>query len=114
MSDIYLLRDFAFVSDPAAIMWTDWVQFPAGFQLAQFVAVVKSREGVSGIDLELETSWDRDSVFLAPVSATTGAPATIVLQVLVNLGPWVRLRLTAVTGTQSQVNLSVYLTPKMR
>ncbi|MCC6649551.1 MAG: hypothetical protein IT348_00220 [Candidatus Eisenbacteria bacterium] len=113
MSVIYLLKNYAYASAPLAVMRTEWVRFPADFELAQLIVDVKSQEGTSGAVVELETSWDMDTVSLVPMTAlTTGTPIVSIRNITSAVGPLVRLKLTAVAGVQSVVNMNIYLTPK--
>ncbi len=112
MSVIYLLKNYAFASDPLAISRTEWARFPADLELAQLIVEVKSQEGASAAVVELETTWDMDSVSLVPMATlTTGAPLVSIRDITSGIGPLVRLKLTAVAGVQSVINMNIYLVP---
>ncbi len=114
MAVIYLLKNYAYVSAPFDVMRTDWVRFPADSELAQLIVDVKSQEGSSGAVVELETTWDMDTVSLVPMTAlTTGTPIVSFRNITSGVGPLVRLKLTGVAGVQSVVNMNIYLTTKL-
>jgi hypothetical protein len=113
MSVIVLLKNFTFVGQQADLWHTDWMQFPANRQNAQYVVIIKSRAGASALDLVLQTSWDTDGANSIGVTfMTTGGPGTTIANITSGLGPLVRLSLLASALGDSQVVLSVYLTPK--
>ena len=113
MALLTLLRNLTFVGQQGDLWFTDWVAFPAGYENAQFVVVVRSRTGVSKIDLYLQTSWDTDSISgIATTFMSTGGPGTTIVNITSGLGPLVRLSLLASAVGRSEVTLSIYLTPK--
>lgn len=113
MSVITLLKDFTFAGEQGELLQTDWVPFPAGIENAQLVVIVKNRLGSSALDLALQASWDTDTAETIPASLlTTGGPGTTIMDITSGLGPLVRFWLLASSMSDSQVTLSVYLTPK--
>ena len=113
MPVITLLKNFAFAGQQADLWFTDWVAFPADWQNAQFVVVIKSRVGVSALDMVLQTSWDTDGAnAIGATFMTTGGPGTTIDNITSGLGPLVRLSLLASAIGASSIVLSVYLTPK--
>ena len=113
MAVLTLLKNLTFVGEQGDLWFTDCVAFPAGYENAQFVVIVESRAGSSTLDLVLQASWDTDSVSsIAATFMTTGGPGTTVVNITSGLGPLVRLSLLASAVGDSEVTLSVYLTPK--
>jgi hypothetical protein len=106
---IVLVKDLAWVGATTQTWNTDWVSFPAGFQNAQLVVLVKSIVGGS-LAVQLETTWDTDTATDAGSAVTANAVGTNVQDITTGLGPMVRLNFVA-TGT-TQLVLSAYLTPK--
>lgn len=106
-----LLKDFTIAADLNQTWNTDWIQFPAEHVNAQLVVVVKSRVGTVGALLQLQSTWDTDSVVSAGGSVTTAGAGTSIVDITSNLGPMVRLSITALNAA-TLVTLSVYLTPK--
>jgi hypothetical protein len=113
MPVIVLLKNFTFAGQQGDLWHTDWVAFPAGHEDAQFVVIVKSRKASSTLDLVLQASWDTDSASSIPATfMTTGGPGTTIVGIASGLGPLVRLSLLASAVGDSEIVLSVYLTPK--
>jgi hypothetical protein len=96
MPVITLRKNPAFAGQQADLWHTDWVAFPAGYENAQFVVIVKSRTGSSALDLVLHSTWDTDSINSIPATfMTTGGPGTTIVNITSGLGPLVRLSLLA-------------------
>jgi hypothetical protein len=102
-----LLKNLTFAGQQGDLRFANWVAFPAGYENAQFVVVVKSRTRVSKIDLYLQTSWDTDSVWgIATTFMSTGGPGTTIVNITSGLGPLVRLSLPASRPSAAQVSSS--------
>lgn len=108
---IVLLKDFTFVGSMAQSFATDWVSFPAEYKQAEMFIVVKSRIIGSSLTAQLQGTYDTDSVVSVGGSSVLTAQGTTVVQITSSLTPMVRLLLTA--GADSQIIISVYLTPKI-
>ena len=110
MGVITLLKDFTFTGDTGQSFNTDWVSFPSEHQNAQLVVLVKSRIGASSLGITLIGTMDTDSVSIIGAVINTGVPGTTQQDIITGLMPMVRLNLLA--NVNSQVVISVFLTPK--
>jgi hypothetical protein len=110
---ITLLKNFTYVGDAAQSWATDWVYFPAANKQAQLAVVTKGRTGAGTVQVQLQTSFDTDTVVEVGVAVSTGAPGSATLSdIATGLGPMVRVKLAA-GGAGTFVTLSAYLTPKV-
>ena len=110
MAVITIVKDLTFVGDNGQSWNTDWISFPAEHQNATLTVVVKSRIGGSNINVQLRGSYDTDSETNIGTAITTGAPGTTTQDINTGLTPMVRVLLTA--NANSQLVISIYLTPK--
>jgi len=108
-----LLKNFTFTGDAGQSWATDWIGFPAQHKQAQLAVITKARTGASTVQVQLQTSFDTDTVADVGLPVATGTPGAATLSDLATgLGPMVRLVLAA-GGASTHVTFSVYLTPKV-
>ncbi len=107
---IVLLKNFAYLGDNGSSMNTDLIEFPSEHVNAQLTILAKSLVGTSAVAVQLQSTWDTDTMSNVGASQLINAVGTTILNITSGLGPMVRLNLSS--SAPSQIIISVYLTPK--
>lgn len=111
MSMITLLKHVTVAGASGGSFVSEWFRVPEGFQFWQFVALVHGRISTTAGTIQLQTTWDTNTVANLLGSPTNVATAGLSsVEITSGMGPMVRVSV-AYTG-DSVATLSVFLTPK--
>jgi hypothetical protein len=113
MGPITFLKLFTYAGDSSQSFSTDWISAPAEHKNALFVVEVKTRVGgSSSVSVQLQGSFDGDSVSSIGAPISTGAPGSSTVAISTGLYPMLRVNLSSASASMIVV-LSVYLIPQI-
>jgi hypothetical protein len=110
MSMITLLKYFTVAAANGGSFISEWVRVPGGFQHWQFVVLVHGRISTTAGSVQLQTTWDTNTVANLGSSTNLATAGLSSIDLTSGMGPMVRVSIASTAD--SVATISIFLTPK--